>query len=99
MLLQVAIATLILLMTAACNAEDQLRVGMSQEEVSQILGEPSRKAVLIGKELRSIEMLPVGEEVTQFRLVFVYDESGLQVWFSDGKVTGVTRNGVSTIAN
>lgn len=99
MALQVAIAALTVLIMNACNAEDRLRVDMSEAEVIRIMGEPSRKAVLIGKALRSIDELPAGEDVARFRLVFVYEESGLQVWFRDGKVTGITRNGVSTMAD
>lgn len=82
-------------MAGACVPEDDLRLGMSQENVVQLLGEPSRKSVLIGKVLRDIDQFPAGEDLARFRLVYVYDKSGLQVWFEDGKVTGVIRNGVS----
>jgi hypothetical protein len=93
--LRVVIAAVILLMAGACAPEDDLRLGMSQEGVVQLLGEPSREAVLIGKVLRDIDRLPAEEDPAQFRLVYFYDKSGLQVWFEDGKVTGATRNGIS----
>jgi hypothetical protein len=72
----------------------EIRLGMSQEEVVQLLGEPDRKAVLVGKVLRDIYKV-YDEDVTRLRLVYVYETSGLQVWFKDGRVTGVTRHGVS----
>lgn len=94
--LRVVIGAAILFMAGACGPEDDLRAGMSQECVVQLLGEPSRKAVLIGKVLRDIDRMPAEEDLARFRLVYFYDESGLQVWFADGKVTGATRNGIST---
>ncbi|HWQ69114.1 MAG TPA: hypothetical protein VN494_04035 [Patescibacteria group bacterium] len=67
---------------------------MSQVEVVQLLGEPDRKAILVGKVLRDLDQVR-DEDVTGLRLVYVYETSGLQVWFKDGRVTGVTRYGVS----
>jgi hypothetical protein len=66
---------------------------MSEEQVVQLLGEPTRKAALVGKALQDIQRLSA-EELARLRLVYIYDPSGLQVWFQEGRVTGVTRHGV-----
>ncbi len=68
---------------------------MSREDVVHLLGEPNREAVLVGKVLRDADQLPAEEDLTRFRLVYIDDKSGLQVWFMDGKMTGVTRYGFS----
>ena len=78
----------------ACASAEEVRLGMSQEEVVQLIGEPDRKAVLVGKVLRDLDTVRA-EDATQFRLVYVYETPGLQVWFRVGKVTGLTRYGVS----
>jgi hypothetical protein len=78
----------------ACASAEEVRLGMSQEEVVQLLGEPDRKAVLVGKVLRDLDKVR-DEDVTRSRLVYVYETSGLQVWFKDSRVTGVTRHGLS----
>jgi len=67
---------------------------MSQEEVVQLLGEPDRKAVLVGKVLRDLDKAH-DEDVNRLRLVYVYETISLQVWFKVGRVTGVTQHGVS----
>ena len=71
-----------------------VRLGMSEEQVVKLLGEPTRRALLVGKELRDVEQVSA-EDRARSRLVYVYDPSGLEVWFWEGKVTGVTRHGVS----
>jgi hypothetical protein len=47
----------------------------------------------VGKALRDAEQLSA-EDLARLRLVYIYEPSGLQVWFREGKVTGVTRQGV-----
>lgn len=93
--LPAAIGAAILFIAGACAGEDEVELGMPQQDVVQLLGKPSRKAVLVGKVLRDLDRIPAEEDVSRFRLVYFYDETGLQVWFKDGKVTGVVRNGVS----
>lgn len=93
--LRAVIGAMILFAAGACAPADEVRLGMSQENVVQLLGEPSRKAVLVGKVLRNVDQLPTQEDLARFRLVYFYDPSGLQVWFKDDRVTGVVRNGVS----
>ena len=90
-----AVGVALVLLAGACGAADELRIGMPREDVVHLLGEPNRKAVLDGKVLRDVEELPAEVDASQFRLVYFYDESGLQVWFKDGKVTGVTREGIA----
>lgn len=72
----------------------QVRLGMSPEEVVEILGSPDRRAVLDGKLLRDLSELDPATDISQRRLVFFYDDIDLQVWFKDGQVTGVIQNGV-----
>lgn len=71
-----------------------VQLGMSPQAVILRLGGPDRKSVLDGKVLREIddEVIP---SVMGRRLVYTYEVPGLQVWFEDGKVSGVTRHGVS----
>jgi hypothetical protein len=82
-----------LLVLGAFAQPGEVRPGMSEEQVVRLLGQPTRKAVLVGKALRDAEEVSA-EDLARRRLVYVYDPSGLQVWFWDGKVTGVTRHGV-----
>lgn len=88
------VAMLSIVLVYACASAEEVRLGMSQVEVVQLLGEPDRKAILVGKVLRDLDQVR-DEDVTGLRLVYVYETSGLQVWFKDGRVTGVTRHGVS----
>jgi hypothetical protein len=91
-----ASAALFAVVTACVGAETpEVQPGMSRERVLHILGEPSRRAVLDGKVLRDVADLPAGTDLTPYRFVYVYEETGLQVWFHDDKVTGLTRGGVS----
>lgn len=94
-MLRAVIGATILFIAGACAPADEVRLGMSQERVVQLLGEPSRKAVLVGKVLRDVDQFLPQEDLSRFRLVYFYDTSGLQVWFKDGRATGVLRNGVS----
>ncbi len=88
------VAILFIFLAYACASAEKVRLGMSQEEVVQLLGEPDRKAVLVGKVLRDLDKVR-DEDVTRLRLVYVFDTVRLQVWFKGGRVTGVTRHGVS----
>lgn len=78
--------------SSAC-VQEEVHLGMSQRDVVHVLGQPDRQAVLVGKVLQDPRELKP-EEVAQHRLVYIYDHSGLQVWFANGKVTGMTRDGV-----
>jgi hypothetical protein len=80
-------------MTCAFAQPAEVFPGMSEERVLQLLGQPTRKAALVGKALRDAEQLSA-EDLARLRLVYIYEPSGLQVWFREGKVTGVTRQGV-----
>lgn len=84
----------LVLIASACLTTKDIRLGMTQQEVVQRLGEPDRKAVLVGKELRDLNELE-NQDVARLRLVYVYEQSGIQVWFKDDSVTGVTQDGVS----
>ncbi len=90
----VCVAIMFIFSANACASAEEVRLGMSQEEVVQLLGEPDRKAVLVGKVLRDLDKVR-DEDVTRLRLVYFYEMFGLQVWFKDSQVTGVTRHGVS----
>jgi hypothetical protein len=79
--------------TAIAEVMD-VKIGMPMQEVLTILGEPDRKAILSGKLLRDVpenstEILP-----SKSRIVFIYKHN-VQVWFRQGHVTGVTKDGVS----
>jgi hypothetical protein len=86
-------AVLALAMLVACAHQGTVNVGMSKAQVVSELGEPSRRYVMEGKVMR--DSTPA-DEADPSRLVgYFYDPSGLQVWIQNGKVTGVTRNGVA----
>lgn len=76
----------------------RVRLGMTPEEVVQILGTPDRRAILDGKLLRDLSELDSATDLSKHRLVFFYDDIYLQVWFKDGHVTGVIQNGVSIVS-
>jgi hypothetical protein len=84
----------ILAVSRASAQHGDVRRGMTTEQVTLLLGEPDRKAVLIGKVLRDADQFSA-EDLARLRLVYIYDLSGLRVWFLDNTVTGVTRDGVS----
>ena len=71
-----------------------VQLGMSPQEVVRLLGEPDRKSVLDGKVLRDLGEIE-SKHRDEYRTVYTYKESGLQVWFKAGKATGATRNGIS----
>ena len=93
-LVSLLVAIMSLFLACADVNEEKVRLGMSQEKVIQLLGEPDRKAVLVGKVLRDLGKVR-DEDLTRLRLVYVFDTLSLQVWFEGGRVTGVTRHGVS----
>ena len=69
-------------------------MGMQQQEVINLLGEPDDKSFLDGKVLRSLSELDPNN-IDKYRIVFTYEDSNIQVWFKAGKVTGATRKGIS----
>jgi hypothetical protein len=87
---------LVLIVIDMCSAGPKLELGMTPTEVIEILGEPDRRAVLEGKRIRDVSVLDVRQESAK-RFVFIYEASGIQVWFRHGRVTGVVRNGVSIL--
>lgn len=96
-LLQISTHTIIsalLLFTMTCKKTEGLQLGMQQQEVINLLGEPDHKAFLDGKVLRSLSDLETNE-LDKYRIVFTYEDSDIQVWFKAGKVTGATRKGIS----
>lgn len=86
----------ILMAAPACAESGRVELGMSQDEVVRLLGEPDSKAILDGKVLRQIDEL-TAPDLETYRVVYIYDKSNLQIWFEAGKVSGVTRNGVSIL--
>ena len=83
-----------LALAGGCSRDELVQLGASQDEVVRQLGDPDRKAVLDGKVLRDLGEMS-DRNLMEYQLIYVYDDSGLQVWFKGGKVTGVIRNGVS----
>lgn len=86
----------LIILAAGCTQTDMktVQLGMSPQEVVRLLGEPDRKSVLDGKVLRDLSEI-VSEDRDKYRIVYTYEESGLQVWFKAGKATGATRHGIS----
>ena len=72
-----------------------VKIGMLMQDVIGILGEPDRKAVLSGKLLRDFTEISSEEITSHSRIVFIYNKDNVQVWFRDGRVTGMTKNGIS----
>lgn len=70
-------------------------IGMPMEEVIAALGEPDRKAVLSGKVLRDLTEMSPEVAVSKSRIVFIYNKDNIQVWFRQGRVTGMTKDGIS----
>ena len=89
-----AVAVVLLFFSCANTLAEKIQPGMSEEEVINLLGKPDRKAVLIGKILRDFDKVPP-EDRNRLRLVYLYDASGLQIWFETGKVTGITQYGLT----
>ena len=93
-LVSLLVAVVFIFFFRSCVSGEKVRLGMLQKEVVQLLGEPDRKAILVGKVLRDLDKVR-DEDVTRLRQVYVFDGLKLQVWFKGGRVTGVTRDGVS----
>lgn len=74
---------------------ETVRLEMTTEQVLDILGEPDRRAVLEGKLLRNLTQRDSEIDLSKYRLVFIYETTHLQIWFKEGRVTGMTQNGVA----
>ena len=72
-------------------------IGMPMQEVIAALGEPDRKAVLSGKVLRDLAEISPEVAVSKSRIVFIYNKDNIQVWFQQGRVTGITKDGISIL--
>ncbi len=72
-----------------------VKVGMHEQEVVRLLGEPERKAILDGKVLRELHQATVPPKYRDAMLVFLYERGNIRVWFRHGSVTDITRAGVS----
>jgi hypothetical protein len=72
-------------------------IGMPMQEVIAALGEPDRKTVLSGKVLRDLAEISPEAAVSKSRIVFIYNKDNIQVWFRQGRVTGVTKDGISIL--
>lgn len=96
---------LLICITALCaivpwpaSAESMnVTIGMSMQDVITIIGEPDRKAVLSGKVLRDFTEVNPQTAVSKSRSVFIYEKDNVQVWFQQGRVTGMTKDGVSIL--
>ena len=82
---------------AAAGVTFPVKIGMREEEVVRVLGEPERKAILEGKVLRELKGGAVPPKHRNAMLVFLYDRRNVRVWFRHGSVTDVTQNGVSVV--
>ncbi len=80
-----------------CASAGGVDIGMTAEEVVTRLGEPDRKAVLDGKLLRDVTALEPGTDLSQYRLMFSYEADAVQVWFENGLVSGMTKDGISVL--
>jgi hypothetical protein len=72
-------------------------IGMPMQDVVAALGEPDRKAVLSGKVLRDLTEISPEIAGSKSRIVFIYNKDNVQVWFRQGRVTGITKEGVSIV--
>jgi len=75
----------------------QVRSDMNPREVIGLLGEPDRRAIQDGKLLRNVSTDDPRLRDSRFRHVYIYEAVGIQIWFGDGRVTGMTQNGVSIL--
>ena len=91
--LSVASILIIATVLTGCAHHSKVRLDMTEAQVIEILGEPDRRAILMGKILQDIDSLDRTVDPTRFRLMYFYSGSGVQVWFSAGRVTGMTKNG------
>ena len=69
--------------------------GMREQEVVRILGQPERKVILQGKLFLDLEGGTMFSDRPNAMIVFLYERDNVRVWFRRGKVTDVTRDGVS----
>ena len=72
-------------------------IGMPMQDVIATLGEPDRKAVLSGKVMRDLAEIDPEAAVSKSRIVFIYNKDNIQVWFRQGRVTGITKDGISIL--
>lgn len=79
------------------NQSTSISLDMTSGQVLALLGKPDRKAVLEGKLLRILPPDDTEIDLLQNRLVFLYDETNVQVWFKEGRVTGMTKRGVAVL--
>jgi hypothetical protein len=70
-----------------------VNVGMSPQEVIAALGQPDRIAVLDGKYLRDVPLAVAPSSNAEGRFVFIYRASGMNVWFTHGRASGLTKGG------
>ncbi len=85
---------IVFFLTGACAKQKDITHGMSAKEVIQRMGAPDSIAVQEGKLLRKLEAAEV-KDFTGKRIVYIYEVNNIQIWFENGKVSGMTRNGVS----
>jgi len=71
---------------------------MTPEQVVALLGEPDRKAILEGKVLRTLTPNNSEIDLWKNRLVFIYDRTKVQVWFKNGRVTEMTKDGLAVLS-
>lgn len=98
--LRLGIFAVILATTASPAVHAQIMdvtIGMPMQEVIAALGEPDRKAVLSGKVLHDLTEISPEIAGSKSRVVFIYNKDNVQVWFQQGRVTGVTKDGVSIL--
>ncbi|MGC4098335.1 MAG: hypothetical protein QM706_14570 [Nitrospira sp.] len=84
---------------AALTEVMDVKVGMPIHQVLTILGEPNRKAVLSGKLLRDVPEKDAETLSSISRMVFIYQRSNIHVWFQLGRVSGMTKDGMSILSS
>jgi hypothetical protein len=70
-----------------------VNVGMSPQEVIAAIGQPDRIAVLEGKYLRDVPLAAAPSSNPEGRFVFIYRASGVNVWFTHGRASGLSQGG------
>jgi len=86
--------TLFFILLVSCDKYDDITLKMTEEEVIQLLGEPDAIAIQEGKLLQKIEA-DDKESLLGKRFAYIYENDGIYIWFSDKKVAGMTKNGIS----
>ena len=79
------------------NQPAPICLDMTLDQVVAKLGKPDRRAILEGKLLRTLTMDDSEVDLLQNRLVFIYDQTKVQVWFKNGRVTGMTKSGIAVL--